>query len=102
MSETNPNKLLNSLQQYLRDASGKINLPLSWLTLFLYELMINGLSPGDLEGQIKKLNDLVVRIESGEKIDEIHYTNGWLAQYAEFSAERLLKIAEAMKNGIKS
>lgn len=48
------------------------------LTSFLYELMRDHVLPGDIE-----------KIMNSCSQQECHYTNGWLAQYAEDIALRL-------------
>lgn len=55
------------------------------LASFLYQLMRDHVTPGVVEGII--LDDL-------QYTDEITYTNGWLARYAEHLAKRLTAPAE--------
>ncbi len=62
----------------LRESSGGVQIN-SKLVSFLYELMRDHLPAGTVEK--------IVRASEGES--NVVYTNGWLAQYAEYLANRL-------------
>ena len=71
--------------QTLRKVSGNIIFDNS-MTAFLYLLMRDHLPVGKIEGIIRQ-------IEKGRKDpndSSILYSNGWLAQYAEYCANRLI------------
>jgi len=61
----------------LRESSGNIKIN-SKLVSFLYELMRDHLPPGKVEEIVRASNE-----------PDVSYTNGWLAQYAEYLANRL-------------
>jgi hypothetical protein len=61
----------------LRKASGEVNIN-SKLVGFLYTLMRDHMQPGDIESLVRDSQEA-----------ECYYTNGWLARYAEYLAERL-------------
>lgn len=65
----------------LTEESGYISYPYDWLTSFLYGLMRDGAPTGVVERIVRDIEE--------ETIDEITYTNGWLAQYAKHLADRL-------------
>lgn len=65
-------------QNDLREGSGNIKIN-SRLVSFLYELMRDYLPPGTVE----KI------VQASDSEQNVHYTNGWLAQYAEHIANRL-------------
>lgn len=61
----------------LRERSGSIKIN-SKLVSFLYDLMRDHLSPGEIEEIVRASQE-----------PEVVYTNGWLAKYAEDLANRL-------------
>lgn len=63
----------------LRERSGNVLIK-SKLTFFLYDLMRDHLTPGTVEELMEDV-----------KSEEVSYTNGWLAKYAEDLARRLLE-----------
>lgn len=64
----------------LYKASGEVQLD-SKLVSFLYELLRDHIQPADMEKVMRNsLNE-----------SEVAYTNGWLAQYALYIANRLTK-----------
>lgn len=64
----------------LRELSGSVNIN-SRLVGFLYDLMRDHLTPGIVEELVRE-----AMIEPN-----INYTNGWLAKYAEYLANNLMK-----------
>lgn len=66
----------------MREKSGQVN-DARPLVNFLYLLMRDKLTCGGVE-------DLMLKIEDCDN-EEIQYTNGWLAQYAQDVAWRLTK-----------
>lgn len=62
----------------LRERSGFVTIN-SHLVSFLYELMRDHITPGTVESLVR----------SSESDQDIVYTNGWLAKYAEDLANRL-------------
>ena len=79
---------MKSEHRKLYKASGEISSP-SRLVNFLYTLMRDEVSVGVvqelLETQVMMVN------ADGEYIENIEYTNGWLAEYAMYIADRLLE-----------
>jgi hypothetical protein len=66
----------------LRKASGNVRYPGSdWLTSFLYELMRDEVTPGNVETIVRHIEE--------ETEGDVVYTNGWLAEYAKHLADRL-------------
>lgn len=64
----------------MRRRSGHIDIN-SCLVSFLYELMRDHITPGQIEEVLQNsIND-----------PDVQYTNGWLAKYAEDIANRLIK-----------
>jgi hypothetical protein len=61
----------------LREASGSVNIN-SKLVGFLYELMRDYVTPGQIEALVQNCTE-----------PECQYTNGWLARYAENLANKL-------------
>lgn len=61
----------------LRAASGSVEVD-SKLVSFLYELMRDHLTPGQVEQLVRD-----------SQVQPVQYTNGWLAKYAEYLASRL-------------
>lgn len=64
----------------MRERSGHININ-SYLVSFLYELMRDHITPGQIEEIV----------QNSIKDPDVQYTNGWLAKYAEDIANRLIK-----------
>lgn len=75
------NKKLNLDERIIqmRKASGDVTVD-SKLVSFLYELMRDYITPGDVE----------LIVQSSEEFSDVTYTNGWLAKYAEYLAQRLV------------
>lgn len=67
---------MNDIKE-MREASGNVKIR-SQLVSFLYELMRDHLTPGEVEGLVQR-----------SQVSEVTYTNGWLARYAEHIASRL-------------
>lgn len=61
----------------LRKASGEVSY-YSKLVSFLYDLMRDHMPPGEVESLMRSAQD-----------PQVKYTNGWLANYAEYLARRL-------------
>jgi len=72
----------------IREESGHVSYPSDdWLTSLLYGLMRDAAPIGMVEKVVRDLEE--------ETIEEIVYTNGWLAKYAKHLADR---IREAKKD----
>lgn len=72
----------------LREASGSVSYPSSdWLTDLLYGLMRDVAPPGEVEALVRSL-------EQEPRDGMTHYTNGWLARYANHLANRLRAVAD--------
>lgn len=69
------------LMQDLRRRSGEVNGSVALIS-FLYEILRDCIQPGDLE-------PIVQGIEGEGLGANVHYSNGWLALYAEDVAKRL-------------
>ncbi len=68
----------------VREASGEIDFPVSdWLTSFLYTLMRDYTPPGRVEQLVRDIEN------EATKATACCYTNGWLAQYAKYLADRI-------------
>jgi hypothetical protein len=75
----------------VREASGKVIYPSSdWLTSFLYELMRDAIPAGQVETIVRSIEEKARK--SG--LEDILYTNGWLAKYANHLAERIRKVTK--------
>lgn len=69
----------------IREASGSVDSTEDHrLVSFLYELMRDHLPPGIVEG-------IMMNVMASEPDEVVHFTNGWLAEYAAHMAERLLE-----------
>ena len=64
----------------LREVSGQVKIK-SKLVCFLYVLMRNEITPGKIATLIQE--------QKCENDTEVVYTNGWLARYAEYLADKL-------------
>ena len=68
---------MNAIEK-MRDESGNVKIK-SKLVSFLYQLMRDHVPPGDVESVVKQ----------SESDEFCLYTNGWLAMYSKYIAERL-------------
>ncbi len=73
----------------MRTTSGLVNSD-NPLSVFFYLLLRDHLLPGDLE--------MIMREVLDSSITDVQFTNGWLAEYAMYTASRL-RSAERKTNG---
>lgn len=75
-----------SFNDKLRESSGNININ-SKLVSFIYELMRDHLTPGAVEQVLRNSTE-----------PNAQYTNGWLAQYAQYVAGELTDKVEELES----
>lgn len=67
----------------IRERSGSINIK-SKLVGFLYDIMRDHIPPGVIE-------EILLQTDKFDNDENFEYSNGWLAQYAQDVAERLIE-----------
>lgn len=74
----------------LRKDSGEVDYPAEdWLTTFCYLLLRDATSAGVLESIVREIEEDRLK-EAGDPMNR--YTNGWLAKYARYLADRLRSV----------